>query len=324
MHPTGPDVGPPNTTEKAMTRMSRSRVAVTTSLALGTTALGMAMAPAAFAVETLPAVEGDTTATIGEPFVLTGEGCANPADGAHADEPTTVYVDFYTAAGWEDPSAEPVLSLDGTPEDGAWTAAAVFSAAAPVGDYVVDIVCDTYDSLEPYPVFEFTLEAAAVTSTPSTPSSTPTGAIRGTAANTPGVASVKTGATTTAAPAPGTKVVKVYKGFQPGEKVTVTMHSTPVVLGTDFTANANGEVTVQFTVPAGTPAGTHTLVLNGNMGTYFQEDITVVAAVTTASSSGLAYTGADVAVPLALGAGLLALGGGALVVSRRRTGATQA
>lgn len=310
-----------------MTRMSRSRVAVTTSLALGTTALGMALAPAAFAVEPLPAVDGPATATVGQPFVLTGEGCANAVDGPAADEPATVFVDFYTAAGFDEPAGEPVLSLEGATEGGAWTAQTVFLPAAIPGDYVADITCETYEGSDFYPLFEFSLEAAAVTSTPSTPASTPVstpvGVIRGTAANTPGVAATSSSAATTSTPAPGKKVVKVYKGFQPNEVVTLTMRSAPVTLGT-FTADANGVLTVEFTVPAGTEVGTHTLVLNGNMGTYFQETITVAAAVTTASSSGLAYTGADVAVPLALGAGLLALGGGALVVSRRRTGATQA
>ena len=116
----------------------------------------------------------------------------------------------------------------------------------------------------------------------------------------------------------GRKVVKVLTGFKPHEKGTVTLHSTPQTMGR-FTADQNGTVTVSFTVPAGTPTGDHTLVYEGSMGTYFQESfsVTTAAATSNASSGSLAYTGADVALPLALGAGLLALGGGALVVSRR-------
>jgi hypothetical protein len=323
MHPTGPDLGPPNTTEKAMTRLSRSRVAVTTSLALGTSVLGMALAPAAFAADLGP-VEGPATAVVGESITLTGTGC----DAALEDEPATVYVDFYTAADYADPEGLPTFFVDSEPVDGAWTAEAVVPSDTTPGAYVADVTCEPYAgaSVLFYDEFYVTFEAAAVTATPTTPpasTAAPTGAIRGASANTPGITSSTKGSTAAVATAaPGTQITKILKGFKPGEKVTVVLHSTPTVLGT-FTADANGVVTATFTVPAGTPVGSHTLVFEGNQGSYFQEAFTVTA-VTTASSSGLAYTGADVAVPLALGAGLLALGGGALVVSRRRTGVTQA
>jgi LPXTG-motif cell wall-anchored protein len=88
-----------------------------------------------------------------------------------------------------------------------------------------------------------------------------------------------------------------------------------------FTADQNGTVTVSFTVPAGTPTGDHTLVYEGNMGTYFQESfsVTTAAATSNASSSSLAYTGADIALPLGLGVGALALGGGLVFAARRRS-----
>ncbi len=80
-------------------------------------------------------------------------------------------------------------------------------------------------------------------------------------------------------------------------------------------------MTAEFTLPAGTDTGTQTLVYEGNQGTYFQESFTVSAATTTASSSSssLAYTGASVALPLGLGAGALTLGGGLVLISRRRS-----
>ena len=102
-------------------------------------------------------------------------------------------------------------------------------------------------------------------------------------------------------------------GFQPHEWVTLTMHSTPTVVG-KFQADANGVVTAEFTLPAGTPAGTHTFVYEGDAGTYFQESFTV-----TAGGKKLAYTGADMTVPLTLGLGLVVAGACALVVSRRKT-----
>lgn len=98
----------------------------------------------------------------------------------------------------------------------------------------------------------------------------------------------------------------------------MTLHSTPQTVGT-FTADGSGTVTVSFTVPAGTPTGTHTLVYEGDKGTYFQESLTVTAGTSNASSSSLAYTGADVALPLGLGVGALALGSGLVFAARRRS-----
>lgn len=53
-----------------------------------------------------------------------------------------------------------------------------------------------------------------------------------------------------------------YAGFQPGETVTVVLHSTPVTLGT-FTADATGTVTATITLPDGTESGEHTLTFSG-------------------------------------------------------------
>jgi hypothetical protein len=50
--------------------------------------------------------------------------------------------------------------------------------------------------------------------------------------------------------------------FGPGEDVTITMFSTPILLGT-ATADAQGRVTFTFTVPDGVGAGTHHLELRG-------------------------------------------------------------
>lgn len=313
-----------------MTRLTRTRVAVTTGLTLTTAGLGLALAPAALAAPlVLPELDAPTQAVVGQPFDVSGTDCDAP-DG----ETAIAYVEVYSVANIQsEDDLDPLFGDAVDVTDGAWTAEVVLGADVPAGDYVIWASCEPYDGAEfsDYDSVQFALGAAPstpTTSTPTTatPSATPAatpGAIRGAAANTPGVAPAASSAATTTTPAPGQKVVKVYKGFKPGEKVTLTMHSTPTTLGV-FTADANGFVTVTFTVPAGTAAGTHTLVLEGDMGTYFQENITVAAALTTASSAGLAYTGADVAVPLALGAGLLVVGGGALVASRRRTGATQA
>ncbi len=313
-----------------MSRVSPFRLCAAAGLAVGTAAVGLAMAPAALAAEPLPELEGPDTAVIGEPFQLTGTGCDATVDG----KPAAVYVDYYTAAGWDDPDGLPVFSLAGAPADGAWTALAEFTPAAEPGDYVAVATCEPYSGSEAplaYPDFTFSLEAAPTTppvAPPDAPAPGPgvltTGDIRGVAANTPGVASPDTGAATGDRSVAGQKVVKILTGFQPYEVVTVTLHSTPTRLGT-FTADASGTVRIEFTVPAGTPVGDHTLVYEGDQGTYFQESFTVAAAASAPGTDGdLAYTGASVALPLGLGAGALGLGGGLVFLTRRRAaGAVQ-
>jgi len=61
---------------------------------------------------------------------------------------------------------------------------------------------------------------------------------------------------------PGGRVTVHGTGFQPGEQVRVTLHSTAVVVGT-AAANGAGDVTLTFIVPAGTSPGQHVIVLLG-------------------------------------------------------------
>ncbi|MEX5720954.1 hypothetical protein [Geodermatophilus maliterrae] len=306
--------------------MSPLRLAVTTGLALGTAVTGLALAPAALAATPLPTPEiADATVEIGETITLTGEACFGPEDAAH---PTDVYF-VGPQSSYFDGSTQAA-------EDGTWTLELGMYVDIEPGTYQLVVDCDHYTAGGEYPPVTVTVvpegwtppssstssssasssSAAATSSAPRTTGGP--GAIRGTSANTPGVASPDTGKATGDSTAVGRKVVKVLTGFRPGEVVTVTLHSTPRTMGT-FTADANGTVTVEFTVPAGTPTGDHTLVYEGDMGTYFQESFAVTA--TSAASPSLAYTGASVAVPLGLGAGALALGGGLVVVARRRAAA---
>ncbi|MGY1694907.1 MULTISPECIES: hypothetical protein [unclassified Geodermatophilus] len=309
-----------------MSRVSPLRLCTVAGLAVGTAAAGLAFAPAALAVPvdgSLPPLEGSGTAVIGQPYLLTGTDCVAPEG-----EQAIVYVDFLKAADVETSpdTAEPVLSLEGPVDaEGTWTATALFSTAAAPGEYVVWATCEPYAEVaDYYPDFSFTLEAApaatptAEPTTPAKPTVAPTGQIRGTAANTPGVASPDSGGATGDTAAPGQKVVKILSGFKPGEKVTVTLHSAPQTVAT-ATADTRGYVRVEFTLPAGTPAGAHTLVYEGDQGTYFQEAFTVAAAAGSGSGDHLAYTGASIALPLGLGAGALALGGGLVLVTRRRS-----
>ena len=105
-------------------------------------------------------------------------------------------------------------------------------------------------------------------------------------------------------------------GFQPFEVVHGVLHSTPVDLGT-VTADANGVATFTFTVPAGLELGSHEVVLTGlTSGVTAQAGFTVTTA--DGSTTGLAYTGADIVPVAAVGGGLLLAGGAALLLVRRR------
>lgn len=301
-----------------MTRLSRSRVAVATGLTFGTVAASLAFTTVASAAEFATPI-APATVVAGTEFEVTGEGCPL------LDEEYGVGVIILS----EVEEIDGVVNVD---PDGSWVASLTFPADTPAGPQELLAGCDNGYSAEPqpYPLFTVNVTAAASVTPPAPAPVAPvavtvTGNIKGTAAITPGISSTSA-ATTAAAPAvPGKQVTKVLKGFKPGEKVTVVLHSTPQVLGT-FTADANGVVTATFTVPAGTVVGDHTLVFEGNLGSYYQETFTVAASTAvTPAGSNLAYTGADVAVPLALGGALVLAGGGALFVSRRRnTEAAQA
>ncbi|WP_448640562.1 hypothetical protein [Geodermatophilus sp. URMC 63] len=316
-----------------MSRVSPLRLVLSTGIAVGTAAAGLALAPAALATG-LAAPTAPTTVAPGQTFTVSGTGCVTD-DPEHPEYEALVVV----VTDLADLDAEPPTGLfPADPSDaGAWSTQVSFPAGT-TGAHQLHAACAPSYAGAPleYPSLTVTVATAATptatptaTSTSSAPSSASsaapttaaTGAIRGTSANTPGVASPDSGAATGDTAAPGRKVVKVLTGFKPGEVVTVTLHSTPQTVAT-ATADANGRVTVEFTVPAGTPTGDHTLVYEGSMGTYFQEAFAVTAAsAASAASPSLAYTGASVALPLGLGAGALALGGGLVVVARRRSAA---
>ena len=139
-------------------------------------------------------------------------------------------------------------------DNGTWSVTLDFPADTTPGEYLLGGGCDNGYYLDGgfYPDETITVTAAAGVNTPApTPTGTQaavTRAIRGAAANTPGITSTTKGSTSAAATAPGTQITKILKGFKPGEEVKVVLHSTPTVLGT-FIADANGVVTATFTVP---------------------------------------------------------------------------
>ena len=319
-----------------MSSMSRPRTAVAAGLTLGATAASIFLAPSAFAATYL----GELTVTPesvqeGGSVTISGADCLST--GPDDEVAAVVYADGDPT----NPDQIPAIG-ETDPVTGAWTVEFAFGEGT-VGKHSIDAYCGHYSTTtkqlttEDYAPAWVTVTAAApaagapavgapapaaaaATTTAPLATTAPVAFKPGATPNTPGVASTTTDKTTGPAAAPGQKVVKVLKGFKAGEKVTVVLHSDPVVLGV-FTADANGVVTVEFTVPAGTPLGNHTLAYDGDMGTHFEEALQL-----TADGKALAYTGASIAMPLIGGSVLLAAGAGAMVVGRRRraAGAAQA
>jgi hypothetical protein len=290
-----------------MSRMSRPRAVVATGLTLGTAAAGLFLAPAALAAEA-PTVSVPTTVVAGSPFTVSGTGCV----GTEAN-PTAVVV-------YSNDPGEVVDGVVETATDGSWSVQVHFAADAQPAKYSVYADCITYDGTGGFEYDEALTDVTAPAPTaPTAPTGTPVATSTpapdfkpGATANTPGISVTKSSGATSNVAAPGQKVVKVLKGFKSGEVVTVVLHSTPVTLGT-FTADANGVVTVEFTLPAGTALGTHTLAYDGSLGSHYEETLTL-----TADGKALAYTGASIAMPLIGGSVLVAAGAGALLVTRRR------
>ncbi|WP_409330140.1 fibronectin type III domain-containing protein [Trujillonella humicola] len=123
---------------------------------------------------------------------------------------------------------------------------------------------------------------------------------------------------------PGSKITLTGSGYLANSTVTLLVYSSPQVLGT-VVADANGAFSVTVEIPAGLAAGSHTLVAAGvdaaGNPRYLTMPITVTAAGAAAGSGGLAYTGADVAVPALGGLAALALGGGLVLAGRRKRAA---
>lgn len=114
----------------------------------------------------------------------------------------------------------------------------------------------------------------------------------------------------------GGSVTVSGSGFAPGGELTIELHSDPVRLGTAV-AGDDGSFRATVTIPSGTQAGAHAIVVLGG-GAQARADLRVTAAASgEASVGGLAVTGADSA-PFAAVAALLCAVGLALLAMRRR------
>lgn len=130
----------------------------------------------------------------------------------------------------------------------------------------------------------------------------------------------------------GDQLTVTGTGFRVGESVTGTVFSAPMALGTK-PADATGTVSFTFSTAA-LDLGVHRVELRGTSGIVLTTNFTVVAAgqgsglpagtqtgsaAGTGSTGALAFTGSNAIIPMSIiGAVLIAAGGTAVVVTRRR------
>ena len=107
-------------------------------------------------------------------------------------------------------------------------------------------------------------------------------------------------------------------GFAPGETVDVTLHSTPIALGT-LTADAAGAVEGDVTIPADVEPGYHTIELVGQTSARPVEvAVEVDAPRSPTTRSQLPATGSPSAALASVAAALLVVGGALVAEGRRR------
>lgn len=106
-------------------------------------------------------------------------------------------------------------------------------------------------------------------------------------------------------------------GFTPGEQVTITLFSAPVLLAT-ATADSSGRVIQTITIPSDLEVGDHRIELVGvTSGARVTIPIEVLA-VLSAQSGRLPATGRGTSEEAAVAVGLLVVGCGLVLAARRR------
>jgi LPXTG-motif cell wall-anchored protein len=92
----------------------------------------------------------------------------------------------------------------------------------------------------------------------------------------------------------------VSTGWQAGERVTGTLYSDPIALGTQ-TASSSGQVTFTWTLPTSFAAGSHRVVLVGEKSGTIEKAFSVSSSgtlVTTGPAASLGFVGAGIAALL--------------------------
>jgi hypothetical protein len=283
-----------------MSRFSAARPVAAVALAVAAASPVLLALPNAAAAPLAAPTVSKTTVDAGENFTISGAGCTDPAPGAPLPgvsvsstqlgdgeqvDPSgnwslTTSFGMGTAPGTYSVHAVCQLSGGSVPYPAvSVTVAGEVTAPPPAPSPVPPAPRGPVSA--PAPRTTTTAPPRTAVSTTSS-AAAPTTALPTTAAPTTalptGTAATTTASTLVAAPGctdcaaidngdtlrSGQQLTLRYTGFQPGERVTLVMHSTPLTLGT-FTADASGVVTARFTLPASAETGAHTLTFSGSV-----------------------------------------------------------
>jgi hypothetical protein len=314
-----------------MARLLTARRVNASALALGTAAAAqLLLAPSALAEELPELSVSATTVEPGGSVTVWGTDCIDE----NSLRPPWFAVAFSFSVDDEGESGY-------TDENGNWSATLSTGGLAP-GDYEVHAACHVDEGFDRYPSFTITVAEAsappAPAPAPEPPRTTPP------STEAPPVAAPETSSPTptpTVAAAegcsdcttiegggtlePGQQLTLSYTGFQPGEQVTLVMHSTPVTLGV-FTADETGSITADFTIPDDAEAGQHTLTLSGPLTGGHDINFRLAPAQDdhqTAVAANPAGTGLTLPLVLAGLGALVLLGVGATLFLRQRRSMSQ-
>lgn len=116
----------------------------------------------------------------------------------------------------------------------------------------------------------------------------------------------------------GDTVPVTVSGLEPGQRVSGTLFSDPVDLGT-ATANADGVASLALVIPRDITPGAHTLEIRSEVvgELPIRIELSIAAAPAAAGVGGLPVTGAEAGGLLALALGLLGAGAATFVLRRR-------
>ena len=256
-------------------------------------------------------LRGSRRTILGQVAVLVAVATVGVASTAAVADPPSVTVPVITA------SNSPVATSATPTEDATANSDTTPTSVTPSPSVSSTTGVTPSPSVDPASSVTPSPSVSSTTGVTPSPSVAPTSSVAPTATATPDVTATPTAAP--ASPAVSVSVSTVVRGrtvnldavgFLPGEAVTVTLHSTPVVIA-NWTADATGRVGGNVTIPAATAPGAHTIKLDGlTSGVSTSQPITVTAA--------LAETGFEVALPLMVAFGALAFGGLAFAFAYRR------
>jgi len=107
-------------------------------------------------------------------------------------------------------------------------------------------------------------------------------------------------------------------GWKPSSSVTITLHSSPVVLDT-VNSDGSGTVSATATIPSGTAAGAHTIEVTGagSDGTSQTASTPLTVMASSGGGGSLPRTGAAIAALVFVGLALF-VGGSLMSAARRR------